>query len=122
MKASASAMRGHARHADVVQTGEHVQVLIAGELTVGRQGLRHVANRRAHRGCIADDIPSFDARAARARRQQRCQHLDQCALAGAVAAQQAKYLAFGHGQVEVVHDNVVPETAGQGHRLQGRFC
>jgi hypothetical protein len=98
---------------NVVQRREDAQVLVAGQLAVGAQRLRDTTDGRTHVGGLANLVEALDDGAARSG-QQRREHLDERAPAGAVAAEQTEHLAGCHLEVQVVDDGKAAEAARQG--------
>jgi len=72
--------------------------------------LRHIADDAPYLRLLVQEIVSRDRRRPRCRREQRCQHLDGRAFAGAIGANQAKDLAALHIQRESVDSGKVAEA------------
>ena len=90
----------------VIELRKDQQVLIAGQLTVGGQGLRYVADDLPDLRRLRTQVQPLHLGAAAARRQQGGEHFDQRTLACAIAPQQAEHLPLGHREADVVYGQV----------------
>ena len=97
----------------VVELGKNEQIFVAGERSVHRDALRHIADGAAYLvGLRGDGKARYPGRARR-RWQQRGEHLDRGGLARAIGAEKAEDLPGLDGQRQPVHGGEVTEAAGQ---------
>ena len=104
----------HARQAaaeEAVHLSLDGEVLLDGQVLVGRDRLRDGPDRPPHGRLLPHDVVAADARRARGRGQQRRQHPDERRLAGAVGPEEAVRLALGDGEGDRVVGDTVAELA-----------
>ena len=104
-----------------VEHGLQVQQLVAGHQRIDGRILQGDADVAAHIVGLRDDVETGDLCRAGRRPQQRRQHADDRALAGAVRAEEAEDLAVLHLEVDTVDrlhlTEVANETLGSDGRL-----
>src|SRR6185503_12099397 len=96
-----------------VDAAEELDVLIDGQQLVEREALRHVADAPLHSLWILRHVHAADGGGPRRRLEQPAQHADRRRLAGAVAAQEAEYLAAADVEGHVVHGDELAEAPRQ---------
>src|SRR5580658_408324 len=98
---------------DRVQSGEHPQVLVPGDLRVRRDELGNVADIPTDLGRVPADVESGDRRATAGQRKQGGEHLDGRRLPGPVRADEPEDLAVPDGEGESVDGGEIAEPAGE---------
>jgi len=99
--------------AEAVHHGMELQVFPPGELAVEGRVLENHADRAPHAVPVARDVESRHLGRSRCRLEERGQHVDGRGFAGPVRAEEAKELAGGHLERELIHGGDVTELFGQ---------
>ncbi len=99
--------------ADAIDATEEVEVLVDGHVVVEAEFLAHVADPLADVIDLADGVETEDRGSTGGGADQAKQHTHGGRFTGAVGSQEAKNLATGIGQIDMIHGHEIAEFLGQ---------
>src|SRR5664280_272346 len=103
---------------NAVEARGQQHVFVARQRAVRRKKLRDITDVAAHLGGLSDYVVAGNRGRSRSRRQQRRQHLDECALARAIRADEAEYFALVDRQRHFIDGSQIAEFSRESECLQ----